>query len=116
LACICECGRGKISNTIESSVHTLASTRSAHAPSQTLLTLACCTDPEVLLVVCITCTMQLADHGSRWAGGDHVWAGGSCRYPSGATYEGEWRDNLKDGRGVYYFPKGGTYEGEWSRG
>jgi hypothetical protein len=45
-----------------------------------------------------------------------VWAGGSCRYPSGATYEGEWRDNLKDGRGVYYFPKGGTYEGEWSRG
>jgi hypothetical protein len=26
-------------------------------------------------------------------------------YTSGAKYEGEWRDNLKDGRGVYYFPK-----------
>ena len=35
---------------------------------------------------------------------------------TGARYEGEWRDNLKDGRGVYYFPKGGTYEGEWSGG
>jgi hypothetical protein len=27
------------------------------------------------------------------------------RYQSGARYEGEWRNNLKDGRGVYYFPK-----------
>jgi hypothetical protein len=26
-------------------------------------------------------------------------------YQSGARYEGEWRNNLKDGRGVYYFPK-----------
>ena len=23
---------------------------------------------------------------------------------TGARYEGEWRDNVKDGRGVYYFP------------
>lgn len=30
---------------------------------------------------------------------------GSYTYASGARYEGEWRDNLKDGRGVYYFPK-----------
>jgi hypothetical protein len=31
-----------------------------------------------------------------------------CRYASGARYEGEWRDNLKAGRGVYYFPKVGV--------
>lgn len=27
------------------------------------------------------------------------------RYPSGAIYEGEWKDNEKTGRGVYYFKK-----------
>jgi hypothetical protein len=32
------------------------------------------------------------------------------RYQSGARYEGEWRNNLKDGRGVYYFPKVRTAE------
>lgn len=30
---------------------------------------------------------------------------GVYTYASGAKYEGEWRDNLKDGRGVYYYPK-----------
>jgi hypothetical protein len=30
---------------------------------------------------------------------------GVYTYLSGARYEGEWRDNLKDGRGVYFFPK-----------
>eukprot|EP00887_Chlorella_sp_A99_P001349 scaffold14.g1349.t1 len=29
---------------------------------------------------------------------------------------GEWRNNLKEGRGVYRFPKGGVYEGEWRAG
>lgn len=37
-------------------------------------------------------------------------------YATGAKYEGEWRNNVKEGRGVYYFPKGGMYEGEWSNG
>jgi hypothetical protein len=32
-------------------------------------------------------------------------AAAARRYQSGARYEGEWRNNLKDGRGVYYFPK-----------
>jgi hypothetical protein len=32
----------------------------------------------------------------------------ACRYASGARYEGEWRDNVKAGRGVYYFPKVGA--------
>lgn len=30
---------------------------------------------------------------------------GVYTYSSGARYEGEWRNNLKDGRGVYYYPK-----------
>lgn len=38
------------------------------------------------------------------------------RYRSKAVYEGEWRHNLKDGRGVYYFARGGVYEGEWRGG
>ncbi len=41
---------------------------------------------------------------------------GVYTYSSRAVYEGEWRGNLKDGRGVYYFPKGGVYEGEWRGG
>lgn len=42
-------------------------------------------------------------------------------YASGARYEGEWRNNLKEGRGVYYFPKvrgelrwGGGRLGDWA--
>lgn len=30
---------------------------------------------------------------------------GVYSYASGARYEGEWRDNVKDGRGVYFYPK-----------
>lgn len=41
---------------------------------------------------------------------------GVYSYPSGARYEGEWREGVKEGRGVYYFPKGGLYEGEWRSG
>lgn len=37
-------------------------------------------------------------------------------YASGARYEGEWANNVKTGRGVYYYPSGGTYEGEWAGG
>ena len=29
---------------------------------------------------------------------------------------GEWRNNLKEGRGIYRYPKGGVYEGEWRGG
>lgn len=27
-------------------------------------------------------------------------------YPSGAVYEGEWRNNVKEGRGVYLYGSG----------
>lgn len=36
--------------------------------------------------------------------------------PAPLTHAGEWRNNLKEGRGVYRFPKGGLYEGEWRGG
>ena len=38
------------------------------------------------------------------------------RYPNGAEYAGEWRENKKDGFGVYKFRDGGAYEGEWADG
>ena len=41
---------------------------------------------------------------------------GVYTYPSGARYEGQWREGVKEGRGVYFFPKGGLYEGEWRGG
>lgn len=35
-------------------------------------------------------------------------------FPSGAEYEGEWRENMRQGWGTYRLPGGaGTYEGDW---
>jgi Uncharacterized protein conserved in bacteria len=34
-------------------------------------------------------------------------------FKSGATYEGEWRGNMRDGWGVQVWPDGAKYEGEW---
>lgn len=48
----------------------------------------------------------------RWAGPHATCALGDAA----AACVGEWRDNLKEGRGVYYWPKGGVYEGEWRGG
>ena len=42
--------------------------------------------------------------------------GSLCRYPNGDRYEGSWRDNLKDGRGIYYYADGGKFEGEFFQG
>jgi hypothetical protein len=38
---------------------------------------------------------------------------GSCTWPNGDTYEGEWRDNRMHGRGVFVWKhKSCRYEGE----
>ena len=44
---------------------------------------------------------------NRW--GVKVW-------PSGARYEGEWRDGKRTGRGTYSWSSGARYEGEWRDG
>jgi hypothetical protein len=31
-------------------------------------------------------------------------------------YDGEWKDEKKNGKGVYKFANGGKYEGEWKDG
>jgi hypothetical protein len=41
---------------------------------------------------------------------------GVYTYPSGASYEGQWNNNVKEGYGVYKWAKGGSYAGEWKRG
>ena len=32
---------------------------------------------------------------------------------SGAVYEGEWKDNKRNGHGTYKWSNGDVYEGEW---
>ena len=35
---------------------------------------------------------------------------------NGERYEGEWKNDLKDGKGIHYFPNGERYEGEFKNG
>lgn len=34
-------------------------------------------------------------------------------FKSGATYEGEWLGNKRDGKGIQIWPDGAKYDGEW---
>ena len=36
--------------------------------------------------------------------------------PDGRKYEGEWRDNRQNGRGLYFTSKGIAEEGIWENG
>ena len=38
---------------------------------------------------------------------------GIYHYSNGDVYEGDWKNNMQHGRGKYYFTDGFTYEGEW---
>ena len=42
---------------------------------------------------------------------------GIYTYPDGSKYEGDWEDNKKHGKGIYYYNnelwKGDKYEGDW---
>eukprot|EP00986_Skeletonema_menzelii_P012298 scaffold6723_cov73-Skeletonema_menzelii.AAC.1 len=38
---------------------------------------------------------------------------GTFKWTSGSSYEGEWKDNKKHGRGTYKWSDGRSYEGEW---
>lgn len=33
--------------------------------------------------------------------------------PDGAIYRGQWKNNMKHGKGVQIWPDGAKYEGEW---
>lgn len=39
--------------------------------------------------------------------------GGPCKYPDGSTYEGQFKNGLRHGRGVLIWPDGSIYEGYW---
>ena len=41
---------------------------------------------------------------------------GSRAWPSGETYDGEYREGLRDGRGRYVSANGTTYDGQWRKG
>ena len=41
---------------------------------------------------------------------------GSYTYASGASYEGEWKDNHGHGQGTYTYPNGDKYVGGWKDG
>lgn len=38
---------------------------------------------------------------------------GVCEYADGSKYNGEWVDDLKNGKGVYEYPNGDKYSGDW---
>ena len=38
------------------------------------------------------------------------------KYKNGDEYSGEWKNNQKDGTGVYRFKNGDLYEGEFKNG
>ena len=35
-----------------------------------------------------------------------------CNYANGDCYIGEWKNNMKDGKGSYVFSSGGVYQGD----
>ncbi len=37
-------------------------------------------------------------------------------YDDGSSYDGEWKNGLYDGQGVYIWPDGQKYDGEWKNG
>jgi len=41
---------------------------------------------------------------------------GTIIHSKGGKYEGEFKDGLRHGLGIYYFPSGGVYEGQWVKG
>lgn len=36
------------------------------------------------------------------------------RYRNGEIYEGRWKSDMRDGKGVHYYSDGDVYEGAWS--
>jgi hypothetical protein len=41
---------------------------------------------------------------------------GKWVHPSGQVYEGEWKDDKQNGQGKWVWPNGQVYEGEWNDG
>mmetsp|Transcript_28634 Transcript_28634/g.21373 ORF Transcript_28634/g.21373 Transcript_28634/m.21373 type:complete len:105 (+) Transcript_28634:23-337(+) len=35
------------------------------------------------------------------------------QYPNGDVYEGEWKEDFREGFGIFKYAKGDQYEGEW---
>ena len=38
---------------------------------------------------------------------------GIVYYNSGSRYEGDWKNNKMEGKGIYYYNDGNRYEGDW---
>jgi len=41
---------------------------------------------------------------------------GVCRYKDGAIYDGDWKNDLKDGYGIYVQSNKRRFDGDWSEG
>ena len=37
-------------------------------------------------------------------------------WENGDRYEGEWKNDEREGKGIYYLNNGDRYEGEWKNG
>lgn len=65
---------------------------------------------EGVILIHLCCLVTILSHHSP--GTLHYRGKFVCR-DGGYTYEGEWRQGLKEGRGRLSFPSGDCYEGEW---
>lgn len=34
-------------------------------------------------------------------------------YANGSKYEGDWKNDIREGKGIFYFSNGDTYEGDF---
>ncbi|MCB9296939.1 MAG: caspase family protein [Lewinellaceae bacterium] len=48
--------------------------------------------------------------------GDCINGAGVCIFPSGARYDGQFRDGKPHGKGILYFSNGDEYNGDWKKG
>ena len=55
--------------------------------------------------------MKIEDeHSSSYL---NLWDFGIMEYDNGRVYEGEWKDDLRNGNGYEIYANGVIYEGEW---
>jgi hypothetical protein len=70
----------------------------------------------ILIVLNILLAAAWAAAQVECVAGNCVSGQGTCLYPSGARYEGQFHDSKPNGKGVLTFSDGRLYDGEWRNG
>lgn len=70
----------------------------------------------VLIFLSTILASSLATAQIECLSGDCISGQGACIYPSGARYEGQFREGKPNGKGVLSFSDGREYTGDWKNG